>query len=99
MWRPGEGGGDKWGHGPRGAGLWGRNSTLFAVLKTRESSNLDQSMPKNTYFLEKNCKKRLSVGGFAPEPPFASSERLGALPARPSYCYSSLLLQLCRVRF
>jgi len=30
-------------------------------------------MLKNTYFLEKTVKKRLSVGGSVPEIPFASS--------------------------
>jgi len=29
-------------------------------------------MFKKAYFGEKNCKNRLSVGGSAPEPPFAS---------------------------
>jgi len=33
---------------------WGRNSTLFAViLNVFLSRNLDQSMLKNAYFLEK----------------------------------------------
>jgi len=39
-------------------------------------------MPKNAYFLEKDVKNRLSVGGSASEPP---------------RCYSCLLLQLCQV--
>jgi len=52
---------------------WGRISTHFAVIQKRVlSRNLDQSMLKNAYFLEKVCKNRLSVGGSAPEPPFAS---------------------------
>jgi len=29
-------------------------------------------VPKIAYFWEKSCKKHCSVGGFAPEPPFAS---------------------------
>jgi len=45
-----------------------RNSILFAViLNVFLSRNLDQSMLKNAYFLGKNCKNCLSVGGSAPE--------------------------------
>jgi len=35
---------------------------------------------KNAYFLEKNCKKRRSVGGSASEPPSVFLRWLGALP-------------------
>jgi len=45
-------------------------------------------MLKNAYFLRKNCKNRLSVGGFALEPPAA-----GDSGSRPPRCYSRLLLQ------
>jgi len=51
---------------------WGRISTLFCShLKRVLSKNLDQSTFKNAYFLEK-YKNRLSIGGSAPEPPYAS---------------------------
>jgi len=41
---------------------------------------------------KKNCKNRLSVGGFAPEPPFATGG-WGFRP-KPPYCYFHLQLQL-----
>jgi len=43
-------------------------------------------MLKNTYFLGKNCKNRLSVGGSAPEPPFASGG-WGLRPRTPAFFF------------
>jgi len=52
---------------------WESINTLFAVIQKRVLSiNLDQSMLKNVYFLEKYCKNCLSIGGSASEPLFAS---------------------------
>jgi len=76
---------------------WGRNSTFFAVIvSVFLSRNLNQSMFKNAFF-RGDCKNRLSVGGSAPESPFASGG-WGSAP-RPPRCYSWLLLQLCQVYF
>jgi len=54
-------------------------------------------MLKNAYFLEKNVKISLSVGGGAPNPRLPSAA--GNFAPRPPRCYSRLLLQLCRVYF
>jgi len=55
-------------------------------------------MLKNTYFLEKDVKNRLSVGGSAPEPSLFS-DGWELRPPDPPRCYSRLILQLCRVYF
>jgi len=47
------------------------------------SRNLDQSMLKNAYFLEKDVKNRFSIGGLAPKPPLASGGR-GLRPQTPT---------------
>jgi len=47
-------------------------------------------------FWKKNCKICRSVGGFAPEPRLPPKAG-GSASRLPHYCYSSLLLQLCRV--
>jgi len=66
------GGGASGGTRP-GAQTLGRTSILFAVIYKRVlSRNIDQSLLKNAYFLEKTVKNRRSVGGSAPEPPLAS---------------------------
>jgi len=73
------------GRGQVGARALRAHSTLFAViLNVYLSRNLDQSMLKNAYFLEKTLKIVSASRGSALEPP---------------RCYSRLLLQLCRVRF
>jgi len=53
-------------------------------------------MLKKAYFLKKSCKNCFIVGDYAPEPPFASG---GWGRSRSPCCYSSLLLQICRVSF
>jgi len=60
------------------------------------SRNLDQSMLKNKYFLEKNCKNCYSVGGSAPKPRLLPAAGGGA-PRSPR-CYSRLPLQFCWAR-
>jgi len=77
---------------------WGRISTLFAVISKRVlSRNLDLSMLKNVYFLKKNCKNLLSVGGSAPEPRLPPAA--GGFDPKPPRCYSRLLLQIFPIRF
>jgi len=63
-----------------------RISTLFAVIKKRVlSRSLDQRMPKNAYFWNKNVKITL-----ASEPPFASGG--WELRPRPPRYYSLLTI-------
>jgi len=47
---------------------WGHISTLFAVIQKRVLKiNLDQSMLKNAYFLEKKTVKIASASGARPQ--------------------------------
>jgi len=70
-----------------GAHAMGRNSTLVAIiLHAFLSRNLDQSMLKNAYFLEKNCKNCLSVPNRRLPPAAGSSApRTPALIPDPAY--------------
>jgi len=53
-------------------------------------------MLKNTYFFEKSCRIRFSIGGSALEPDLPTA--VGGSASRPPSCYSLVLLQLCLVR-
>jgi len=57
---------------PGAQALGAHQHTFCSHLKMHLSRNLDQSMLKNAYFLEKDVKNRRSVGGSAPELPLAS---------------------------
>jgi len=52
--------------------LGAHQHTFCSYLKMHLSRSLDQSMLKNAYFVAKDVKNRLSVGGSSPEPQFAS---------------------------
>jgi len=68
-----KGEGSKWGHAPWGAGLGAHQHTFFSHLKTRlKQKCIPKRALKCVFFEKKNCKNRLSVGGFDPEPPFGS---------------------------
>jgi len=54
---------------PAAQALGAHHHTFCSHLKRILSRNLDQSMPKIAYFLEKDVKNRFSVGGSASEPP------------------------------
>jgi len=70
---------------PEMQALEAHQHTLFRHLKNEFfSENLGQNMPKNAYFLEKNCKIAAAPGGEAPKPPLASGGW--------GLCYSHLLI-------
>jgi len=58
---------------------WGSPAHFLQAFKSR---NVEQSVLKNVYFLEKDVKNRLNVGGKAPETP-VGLQRLGAPPPDP----------------
>jgi len=59
----------------RGAQALGAHQYTFCShLKSILSRNFDQSMLKNAYFGENNCKTLLSFGGSASKPLFASGD-------------------------
>jgi len=73
--------------------LSGRSNTLTVIQPFKNavlSRNLDQNMPKNSYFWRKSCKSR-SVGRSAPELPLASGGG-GLRPQTSSHYYFRLLL-------
>jgi len=69
-------------HVSRCQGLGGASTTLFSDLK-RE--NLDQTMPKNEYFLEKSCKIAALSG--APPPNSRWPPAAGGYASRPPLCF------------
>jgi len=60
-------------------------------------------MLKNAYFLEKNCKNRLSVGSSAPEPPFMLPSAGGSAPGpsvvTPAFYYDFVELYSTAIHF
>jgi len=60
------------GHAPRGAVIGGASTQLIQPFKNVDlSRNLDQNMPKNAYFLKKNCKIAAASGA---RPPLTSGD-------------------------